>query len=164
MPRLYLLRHGTAIPHATPGVPEEDRPLTEEGEEEVRAVAKGLKRLKVAPDRIVTSPLPRARRTAEIAAEKLDMTDRLEEADVLEPGTDARAIKEWLAGRGDADLMLVGHNPNLTDLLLLLAGLPEGAPALELKKGGVACLKAAAKGRYGVDWVATPKMIRRLVD
>lgn len=163
MSRLYLLRHGIAVPHGTPGVREDDRPLTPEGEREVGQVSEGLKRLKVKPDRIVTSPLPRARKTAEIAAAVLGLDGRLENADVLKPGSPARAMKDWLATRDESRLMLVGHNPNLSDLLALLAGLDEGAPAFELKKAGVAALRADSGGGYRVHWLATPKMIRRLI-
>src|SRR5947199_296772 len=99
MDRIYLVRHGIAVPHGTPGVREDERPLTPEGELEIAKIASGLKRLKVKPDRIVTSPLPRARRTAQIIAKTLGREDLLEVADVLSSGSAPRAIKEWLGGR-----------------------------------------------------------------
>ena len=58
MTRLYLLRHGIAVPHGTPDIPDDERPLTSEGEKGVRKVARGLRRLGFKLDRIVTSPLP----------------------------------------------------------------------------------------------------------
>jgi phosphohistidine phosphatase len=163
MARLYLLRHGIAVPHGAPGVRQEDRPLTPEGEKEVGQVAKGLKRLKVEPDRVITSPLPRARRTAEIAAEVLGLADRLEHADVLKAGSPPEAIRDWLESFGGESLMLVGHNPDLTDLLGLLAGFPGDSPPFELKKAGVAALEGDGRGPYLIHWLATPKMIRRLL-
>jgi phosphohistidine phosphatase len=164
MTRLYLLRHGIAVPHGTAGVREEDRPLTPEGENKVQQVAECLKRLAVKPERVLTSPLPRARRTAEITAEVLGVSTHLELANILEPGNPPGQIRDWLCTRGEQTLMLVGHNPNLSDLFALLIGLPEGAPALELKKGGVAALKGDARGRYQLKWLATPRMLRRLID
>ena len=83
MDRLYLLRHGIAVPHGTPDIPDDERPLTSEGEKGVRKVARGLRLLGLKLDRIVTSPLPRALRTAEIVADVLEMTDLLETADAL---------------------------------------------------------------------------------
>src|SRR6267154_2788646 len=96
MMRLYLLRHGIAVAHGTPGVAETDRPLTPKGEKRVRQIAEGLERLGIEPDRILTSPLPRARRTAEIVAEVLGLEDRLEIADALRAGRSAGSIRTWV--------------------------------------------------------------------
>src|SRR5260221_4580011 len=114
MLNLYLLRHGVAVPHGTPGIPDDERPLTPEGEERMEAVAEGISRLKLRLDRIVTSPLPRARRTAEIVAEALDTEERLEDSDVLRAGASPRTIREWLGTRTEKRLMIVGHKPDLT--------------------------------------------------
>jgi phosphohistidine phosphatase len=160
---LYVLRHGIAVPHGTPGVPEADRPLTSKGESQVEEVAKGLKRLDLGLDRVVTSPLPRARRTAEIVAEELGLEDRLENDDALRAGASPRSIRDWLAGRPEQRLMIVGHNPDLTDLVGLLVGLSSGPPPFDLKKAGVAALRASEGGGYRLHWFATPRLIRELI-
>jgi phosphohistidine phosphatase len=160
---LFIMRHGIAVPHGTPGVPEADRPLTPKGEEHVEQVAEGLERLKLGLERIVTSPLPRARRTAEIVAEELDLEDRLEVADALSAGAPPRSIRDWLATRPEQRLMIVGHNPDLTDLVALLLGLPGDAP-FDLKKGGVAALRSNPSGGFVLHWFATPRLVRRLSD
>lgn len=160
---LYLLRHGTAVSHGTADVRDEDRPLTPAGERKVSLVAHGLKRLGIKPRRIVTSPLPRAHRTAQITADALGLTDRLELAEVLQPGSPPSRIRDWLSAQDAEDLMLVGHNPNLTGLLSLLAGLPLDSPAFELKKGAVASLRADDQGRHQLHWLATSKVIRSLM-
>lgn len=161
---LYVLRHGTAVAHGTPGIPDSDRPLTSKGERRMKQVARGLKRLDLELDRIVTSPLPRARRTAEIVAGALGLGDRLEEAEVLSAGTPARVVRDWLAGRTESRLMVVGHNPDLTELIALLLGLGPALVPFELKKGGLAALSAHPAGGHGLDWFATPGLIRHLVD
>jgi phosphohistidine phosphatase len=163
MTRIYLLRHGIAVPHGTPGVPEDERTLTPKGERRVGQVARGLRRLGVEPGRVLTSPLPRARRTAEIVAAELDLEDRVEDADVLRPGNPAEAIRDWLHTLGEADVMLVGHNPNLTDLLGVLLGMPPGKFPFELKKGGVAALRSDPDGAIRLRWAATPGLIRALL-
>ena len=77
--QLYFLRHGEADwPDWTK--PDDERPLTDFGKKEVRQVAKLLERLKVRPDLIVSSPLPRASQTANIAAEYLRTKLREDEA------------------------------------------------------------------------------------
>lgn len=164
MEHLYVLRHGIAVPHGTPGVPEDDRPLTDEGEAELRKVAKGLKRLKLGVERVVTSPLPRARRTAEIVAGKLGGDGMLEESDLLRPGGSPRDVRDWLGTRSEGTLMVVGHNPDLTELVALLIGLPVNHIPFELKKGGVAALQASADGGFGLSWLATPRLLRKLLD
>ncbi len=164
MDRIYLVRHGIAVPHGIPGFREDERPLTPEGELEMFKIATGLRRLKVKPDRIVTSPLPRARRTAEIIAGALGREDRLEVAEVLSSGSPPATIKDWLATREEPRIMLVGHNPDFTDLLGLLLGLSEHQICFELKKGGVAALTGDPRGRYGLHWLATPKLFRALID
>jgi phosphohistidine phosphatase len=164
MDRLYLLRHGTAVPHGTPDIPDDERPLTREGEKVVRRVARGLRRLDLDLDRIVTSPLPRALRTAEIVADVLEMADLLEIADPLRAGNHATTIRDWVTARTESRLLLVGHNPSLTDLIgLLITGEP-GPPLCELRTGGVAALSTDGDGGMRLDWLARPRLFRRLRD
>ncbi len=167
MIELYILRHGIAVEPGTPGIPDDERPLTPKGRRRMRQVARGLRRLDLRLARIVTSPLPRASATAEIVADELDAGDLLETADVLRAGSDARAIREWLRQRTEDRLMIVGHNPGLTDLItLLVLGATNGprTQVCELKKGGIAALRpsAASADRFDLVWVATPGLIRRL--
>jgi len=162
MSDLYLIRHGIAVPHGTPGVAEPDRLLTATGKLRLAQIARGLKRLGVKPDRIVASPLVRASRTAEIVADVLGLKDRLETAEVLQAGAPAEGIRDWLGSRSEETLMLVGHNPNLTELLGLLIGRTGDPLPFELKKGGVAALRTPEPGRYQLRWLATPGLIRRL--
>ena len=162
--RLYLLRHGIAAPHGTPGVSDDDRPLTPKGEAHVKAIGSGLKRLGVTPDRIVTSPLPRARRTAELVAKSLKLGDRIENADALRPTASADSIRQWISKRPEDVLMIVGHNPNLNELLGLYLGLAGKQLPFELKKGGIAELRAADKGAFALQWLSTPRLIRKLRD
>ena len=163
MQRLYLLRHGIAVPHGSPEYADDDRPLTSKGERRVRQVAHSLRRLRLKLDRIVTSPLPRARRTAEIVAEVLDAAYLLEESDALRAGRDAASIRDWLPGRAEPRLMLVGHDPAFSDLVgLLTAGTPR--PIGPLHKGGLAAFVAEPDGHFRLDWLLRPRIIRRLSD
>jgi phosphohistidine phosphatase len=169
MDELYILRHGIAVEPGTPGIPDDERPLTPRGRRRMHRIARGLRRLDLGLDRIVTSPLPRARATAEIVAEELDAEDLLEEADALRAGSDARAIRNWLRERTDRRLMIVGHNPALSELVSLLVlgdrnGKGPRRQVCELKKGGIAALRPAvdSSDRLDLAWVATPRLIGRL--
>ncbi len=159
---LYLVRHGIAVPSGTPGLPDAERPLTAKGERQMKRIAKGLKRLDVRPDRIVTSPLPRARRTAEIVAAGLGLESRLEVSDVLSASSPAEAIWLWLQAREESSLMLVGHNPALSRLVGLIVTGEDVMPVCELAKGGVAAFRPGAEGGIVIDWIATPGLLRRL--
>jgi phosphohistidine phosphatase len=164
MNELFIVRHGIAVEPGTAGIADADRPLTPKGAKRMRQVGDGLFRLDLKLERIVTSPLPRARQTAEIVAEALDLADRVEVASVLEAGASAATIERWLRERAEERLMIVGHNPSLSDLIsLLLMG--SAHPLLcDLKKGAVAALKRAisGQGRYNLAWIAPPLLFRRL--
>jgi phosphohistidine phosphatase len=144
---------------------DDHRPLTEKGERRVAEVAQGLRRLGLKLDVILTSPLPRARRTAEIAARMLAMEDRIEDADTLRAGRSARSILAWLKGRQEERVMIVGHNPAFSELAGLFLGLDASSHAIELKKGGAAAFRKGENADgYSLDWLATPKLLRRLGD
>ncbi len=164
MNELYIVRHGIAVPHGTPGVPENERPLTPKGEQRMRQIGRGLAVLGLKLDRIFTSPLPRARRTAQIIAGALDLIDRLETTSVLGDDADAEAIRDWLRPRTENALMIVGHNPALSELVGLLALGELGKLPVELKKGGIAALSSSPLlgPRFHLDWIAPPGLLRRL--
>jgi phosphohistidine phosphatase len=160
MNQLYLLRHGLAVPHGTPDIEDDDRPLTTEGERRVRVIGRGLRRLKVKVVKIATSPLPRALKTAEIVARALGDPELVEVVDELRAGRSAPSIRTWLATRQETRLMIVGHNPGLSDLLALLTTGDVQHGFCELRKGGVAALTGDPRGLYKVDWIARPKLFR----
>jgi phosphohistidine phosphatase len=165
MIELYLVRHGIAVDPGTPGIPDDERPLTPKGEKRMKQVARGLRALDLKLDRIVSSPLPRASKTAAIIAETLDARGILEISNVLQAGTPAATVLRWLRERTEDRLMLVGHNPTLSDLVSLLV-LGSAQPRIcDLKKGGIAALTqtVAAKDLYDVNWLATPRLFRELI-
>src|SRR5258707_1762708 len=91
---LYFLRHGEADwPDWRKS--DDERPLTKRGKKEMHEVGAFLVRLKVRPDLILTSPLPRAAQTAEIAAEHLDVKCREEQQ--LAPGFGAAELEQIIS-------------------------------------------------------------------
>ena len=84
---LYILRHGIAVDHGTPGFSNDaDRPLTPEGERKLQRIAKAMQALDLGLDLILTSPYLRARQTAEGVAEVLKLRKKLEFTYTLTPG------------------------------------------------------------------------------
>jgi phosphohistidine phosphatase len=164
MTDLYILRHGIAVNPGTPGIADDERPLTAKGEKRMRQIARGLRALDLEIDRIVASPLVRARATAEIVARELAMRNVVEVANILQTGSSAPAIKRWLRNRPEERLMIVGHNPTLSDLISLLVIGSEQPLVCDLKKGGIAALTraSAAAELYQVAWIAPPRVFRRI--
>jgi phosphohistidine phosphatase len=163
MKTLYILRHGIAQPHGTAGIADDARRLTPEGLARTEEVARGFRRLDAKLDRIISSPLPRARETAEIFADVLGMADFLENADALRPASGAIAIRSWLSGRTEDHLMIVGHNPSLSDLVGLLITDSPDAATIELRKAGIAALSVGPDDAMRLDWLARPQLFRRLI-
>lgn len=148
--KLFFLRHGKADwPDWEKS--DDERPLTSAGREEVHAVAQLLVRLKVAPDIILSSPLPRAAQTAEIAAEHLGVRCREEKS--LEPGFGSAELVRLQKKHPGQCLMLVGHED---DFSLTIAALTSGR--IKLAKAGVALVELEALDRGRLRWLFPPKL------
>ena len=151
---LYFLRHGEADwPDWKKS--DDERPLTKRGKKQMRDVAKFLDRLKVRPDLIVTSPLPRAAQTAEIAADYLKA--KLRKDELLAPGFGPSKLRTVLKRHRAKVLMLVGHEPDFTQVISELTG-----ASLKLSKGGVALLDVDPESEEGkLLWLFPPKFAKR---
>jgi len=137
--RLYLVRHGIADERDPERWPDDaERPLTEEGERRLRRMAEGVRILGLQADAAVSSPLLRARQTAEILAPAFGVREPVHLTPGLAPGGPRERLWHDLdaaAGPGGS-LALVGHEPDLSELLgdiLRVSGL-----ALDWRKGGIA--------------------------
>src|SRR6476646_3074808 len=95
---LYLIRHGVAVDSGTDGIPDAERPLTSEGIRRMRQNARGLKRLNVKIDAVWTSPLVRARQTAEILAGEYAISATIKQEPALTPGSDVARLLDPLRG------------------------------------------------------------------
>jgi phosphohistidine phosphatase len=162
--QLYLIRHAIAEDRGEAWPDDGLRPLSEDGRAKMERQVRGLVKLGVTVEEILTSPLVRARQTADIVAHGLTGRPRVREFPPLEPGQRA---KEVLAALADfsrrKSLALVGHEPGLGELGAALLGMR--AP-LEFKKGAVALIETPmlppAAGSGALRWLLTPKVLRRL--
>ena len=160
--KLLLVRHAAAVPSGTPGVPDDERPLTPEGVAKFRVAAKGLARIMRRPDVLLTSPLPRARATAEIAARAFK---RIEPT--VEPALAHGSVDDVMTALGKrpagATIALVGHEPTLSMILARLLGAADGE-RLAFKKGGAALVDLPDGPSAGgqLVWFLKPKVLRAL--
>lgn len=164
---LLLLRHGIAE-ERSPDRVDAERELTAAGRARTRAVLEQAARLGLRADRLLSSPLARARQTGEIARE-VGLAPALELAQALEPGGDPLPLLPvWLTQveggtAAPCRLLLVGHEPDLGLLAARLLGAPAGAIAL--RKAGLALLRfpavpagAALAGTARLEWLVQPKL------
>jgi phosphohistidine phosphatase len=162
---LFFLRHGLAGEHGMTGFADDSlRPLTAKGKRQLRKISVAMDKMDLAIDLILSSPFVRAKQTAEIAAGKLKLKKRLAFADELKPGGDAGKLIQRLVALKPApsNILLVGHEPDLSELIaLLVTGKTDVVFAL--KKGGLAKLEAE-KLRAGkcatLAWLLTPQLIQ----
>jgi phosphohistidine phosphatase len=151
---LYFLRHGKAgEPRPTN---DDDRPLTSKGEAELRGAGGLWRRLNLRPDAVLTSPLSRARRTAELFCETIGGTPITD--DRLRPGARWSDFAQAMADHPDARrVMFVGHEPDLSTAVQLLTG----AASIRMRKGGLACVEFYGTPEPGggeVAWLIDPDL------
>ena len=163
---LYFMRHGIAVTRTSPGIHSDpERALTRKGIKRMRKAAKGLLALSIPFDRILTSPLKRARETAQLVAKVLNVADRLEEIQELTPD---RSVQDLLSSlttyRKEQHILIVGHEPLLSDTVSFLLSRGKNM-GIHLKKGGLCGIEVddlpAQKAAF-LHWMLTPKQLRLL--
>lgn len=160
---LYLIRHAIAEERGPRWPDDARRPLSDEGARRMRKCARGLVELDVTFDQVLTSPLVRARQTAEILAGAYDPAPPIAIVESLAPDASPAALFAELGSyQRLRRIALVGHEPGMGELAARLAGL---GGALEFKKGAVCridvdALPPADSGT--LRWFATPAILRAL--
>jgi len=162
--KLYLVRHAIAE-DVRESEDDSLRPLTEKGREKMRRIAQALNELGVQPDLIVSSPYVRASQTASVLAKELKYKEELAYSDFLVPMAEPNDMIGEINEKFSVDeLMLVGHEPNLSSLAsVLLAGSPD--LSINFKKGGVCCLSVDDlhyDRKATLEWLVTPKISMRV--
>jgi phosphohistidine phosphatase len=156
--QLYFLRHGIAAEREDWVGDDAERPLTDAGRERVELVGRSIARLGLKFGAILTSPLVRARQTAEIVARRLHAVAQFQEEPLLSPGFGPRELSEILQKqRSEGPLLLVGHEPDFSDTIGHLIG---GARVV-CKKGGLARvdLSKMQPPRGELVWLIPPKAL-----
>ena len=140
------------------------RPLSPRGLLKMRRAAAGIRKLGIIPSRVLSSPLVRARQTAQLLCGKA----RWPHATIVEALAPARPIPDLLrllASQRVVRLAVIGHEPDLGHLLACCIGSPPGAAPVQLRKGGIACVVFDGTIKAGggrLVWLLTPRVLRSL--
>lgn len=163
--QLYVMRHGIAVARGDPNFPDDGRrPLTPEGQKKLKDIAKGLFRLGLCVDAVISSPLVRAAETAKIVAEVLSPGITVELSDHLKPGGSIQTLMTSLGKREDhRSVLLVGHEPDLSDAVARLIG--NARANFQFKKGGCCRIdfeKFPPRPPGKLVWWLTPRVMRKI--
>jgi phosphohistidine phosphatase len=160
---IYLIRHGLAEERGDKWPDDAKRPLTDDGMSRMRKSIRGLSRLGVSFDVVLTSPLVRAKQTAEIAAGGVSPRPSIVTIDSLSPdGTFAAVVADLEKHAKKTRIALVGHEPHIGELAARLIG---SRHAIDFKKGAVCRIDLATlppSGPGDLRWLLTPKIMRAI--
>jgi phosphohistidine phosphatase len=142
------------------------RPLSPRGMRRFRRAAAGLKRLVEPPALVISSPLARARQTANILRRVAGWpAPRILAA--VAPGGSTERLLARLSGKNVDRLAVIGHEPELGRLLACCLGGSAARISIEFRKGAVACVafdSDVMAGRGSLRWLMPPRALRRLAD
>jgi phosphohistidine phosphatase len=160
---LYLIRHAVAEERGDAWPDDAKRPLSDDGAARMRKAARGLDRLGVTLDVIVTSPLVRTKQTAEIVAGALNPRPPIVTADSLAPdGTFQEVIADLEKQVKRTRIAIVGHEPGIGEFAARLIG---SRHSIEFRKGAVCRIDVDAlppSGPGDLRWLLTPKILRSI--
>ena len=165
--QLYIMRHAVAELRETWGQPDIGRPLTAKGRTRMRLAARGLRAAGARFDLIASSPLVRAVETAEIIAREFKYPVPIEICPALAPGLEPEPLFRFLVEFPEAErVLLVGHEPDLGNLVLSLIG---GAHSdrFPMRKGAVCRVdieRVPPPGLGTLVWALTPALMRQMAD
>ncbi len=154
--RLYLVQHGEAVDKSV----DPDRPLSGQGEEDVRCIASILAGAGAAPNKIFHSGKTRARQTAEILDGAVNAKGGAAEVSGIAP---LDSVTEFAANISeiDEDTMFCGHQPFMGRLVSHLLAGNEELPLVEYSPGSVACLEGRSASDWVLRWFLRPELCRR---
>ena len=158
---IFILRHGDANA-GTKVMDDFKRPISDVGVKESEYIAKMLSVFEITFDCVFSSPLTRAKQTAEIAIKSQKV--RIVEVNELKPEGNVEQIAKILSEQKEnSTILLVGHSPLLVDLIGYVTGSASGS--VSLKTGGVAKIKTSSlrpRLSGNLEWLLTPKVIRKI--
>jgi len=162
---VYFVRHASAGQSKVDAAKDDKRPLDKDGIRQAHDLGRALAALDVQVDAVISSPLKRATQTASLVANEMGFEVKLELADALHKEATWPKFQELLRAHADKDaVMVVGHNPTLSEFLSLLISGGASKTAVELRKGAAAKVEITGKRTATLSWCLTPKTLRAVYE
>ncbi len=158
---VYFLRHASAGERKSDSKRDEKRPLDSDGIEQCRYMGAALAAMDTQIDALVSSPLKRATQTAALVGNEIGFDAKMQIEEALRPEASFDAFREMLRKYSKHDaILVVGHNPNLSEFASLLISDGNSETGVDLKKGAVAKLEVNKDSV--LEWCLTPKIVRTI--
>jgi phosphohistidine phosphatase len=152
--KLYLAQHGEACAKDI----DPERPLTDQGREDIERLAEFLARAGIEVERVIDSGKLRAAQTADLLAAEVAPLVELETSDSIDPNADPRAF-DWEKATGGQDTLVVGHLPFLARLVSLLVAGDPNCVMTSYRPGSVVCLERESDGDWLINWMIRPELL-----
>jgi phosphohistidine phosphatase len=162
---VYFLRHASAGQSKSNPTADAKRPLDKEGIVQCGYIGRALSALDVQVEAIVSSPLKRASQTAALVGNEIGFDGKLIFSPALGKDADFDTFRQLLEKHSKQDeIMVVGHNPSLSNFLSLLISGGANQRAVSLKKGAIAKVEFNTRKASELMWCITPKLVSALQD
>ena len=161
---LFLLRHASAGLRRANPLLDVKRPLDKDGKRQCQQLAHVLNELKIQFDLVVSSPLKRSLQTASLVGTETGYESQILLSNALAPEASFRDFQKLLSDcRNYENLLVVGHNPNLSHFLasILVSPTAQALPHVRLRKSSLARV-SIARGPATLQWLLDPRTIRAL--
>lgn len=157
---IYVVRHASAGESVSDPKKDEKRPLDKEGVEQCRHLGRLLAGLRIDIGLVISSPLKRATQTASLLSNEIGYEAKLLLDDSLRPDANFNEFRTMLQQHRKLDgVMVVGHNPSISQFASRLVSNAQSDNCIDLKKGGAAKLDLRSRG-CELHWCISPKLIR----
>ena len=159
---LYFVRHASAGEHLSNPKKDEKRPLDGAGIEQCGSIGRALAALNVQPDVIISSPLKRATQTASLVGNEIGYETKLQLEPAMRPEASFADFRRMVDKYSKFEaIMVVGHNPSITDFLAKMIAKSGCEAQIDFKKGAVARVETARRSAT-LNWFMTPKMAKEI--
>jgi len=159
---IYFLRHASAGQHLANPKKDDKRPLDADGIEQCGFVGRALAALDTQPDIIIASPLKRATQTASLIGNELGHEGKLQLETALRPEASFADFRRMIEKYAKYEtVMVVGHNPSITDFLAKIISKSASPASVDFKKGAVARVETGRQSAT-LNWFLTPKVAREI--
>jgi phosphohistidine phosphatase len=159
---IYFVRHASAGTHINNPKKDEKRPLDADGIEQCGSIGRALAALNIQPDVIISSPLKRATQTASLVGNELGYESKMQLETAMRPEASFADFRRMLEKYSKHEsVMVVGHNPSISDFLAKLIAKAGCEAIIDFKKGAVARVETDRRAAT-LNWFFTPKLAREI--